>query len=229
MSGDQKFASPLHWALCRCVCLRQLMKQQELAPPPPEGLDRIMVVGMGIDQIQRSRCSVGMSAVNMLAKKLRVDSEWCYDSRCAGMVVIATHVHHQIVLLKPQMLLSMIGISVKNAADIYQVTPEDIYMIHDQIFVSLGKFVIINEGGSSRGHHGVISCINTLNSDVMPRLLIGIGFPPHRTRRGLLHHKLGQFSEVQQCRVMQVLEQCTDYLLDDLNQNWKRGNIQTTN
>ncbi|GCB62074.1 hypothetical protein scyTo_0009461 [Scyliorhinus torazame] len=51
---------------------------------------------------------------------------------------------------------------------------------------------------------------------LMTSVMIGIGPAPRTTKRGRLHHKLGRFSEVQQRKLMQVLEQCTNYLLEDL-------------
>ncbi|XP_067867955.1 probable peptidyl-tRNA hydrolase [Heterodontus francisci] len=203
-------------SLCPCFC--HFCGLQRMEPPPPDGLHRIMMVGLGNYQIQSSRCSVGMAAVNILAKKLNVDTNWFFDRRCVGKITVATRGHHQIILLKPQQFTKMNGSSVKLAAEIYQVTPEDIYMIHDQIFVPLGQFVVV-KGGGPREHSGVISCINKMKSDLMPCLMIGIGSPPHRTKRGILHHKLGRFSESQQCNLMQVLEQCTNGLLEDLDKN----------
>ncbi|XP_067825533.1 probable peptidyl-tRNA hydrolase [Heptranchias perlo] len=211
-------AAYLQRAASRCACFNSICFQG-LEPPPPDGLRRIMVVGLGNYLIQYSRCSVGMTAVNVLARKLNVDDNWHFDRRCAGMIVLAIHGPYQIILLKPQKLMKVNGISVKRAAKIYQVTPKDIYMIHDQLHVPLGKFGFIKGGGIARGHTGVISCIYKLNSDIMPRLIIGIGSPPHKTKRGLLHHKLGRFSQMQEHTLMPMLEQCINYLLEVLDEN----------
>ncbi|XP_048469601.1 probable peptidyl-tRNA hydrolase isoform X1 [Rhincodon typus] len=192
-----------------------------MEPPPPSGLHRVMMVGLGNYQIPTSRCSVGMTAINILATKLNVDHKWHFDRRFWGKVTIATRGQHQIILLKPQQLMKMNGISVSLAANIYQVAPEEIFLFHDQMCIPLGKYIITNEEQSVREHSGVISCINKMKSDIMPRLMIGIGPPPHRSKRGTLHHILGRFSEVQQRKVMQVLEQCTNYLLEDLDKIWK--------
>ncbi|XP_072344800.1 peptidyl-tRNA hydrolase isoform X2 [Scyliorhinus torazame] len=173
------------------------------------------IVGLGNYQIQSSRCSVGMAAVNILAKKLTVDATWHLDRRCDAKVAVAVYGHHEIILLKPQQFMKMNGVSVRRAAEVYQVAPEDIFMIHDQIYIPLGKYVPGKEE-TIRDHSGVISCKNEMKSNLMTSVMIGIGPAPRTTKRGRLHHKLGRFSEVQQRKLMQVLEQCTNYLLEDL-------------
>ncbi|XP_078083652.1 peptidyl-tRNA hydrolase [Mustelus asterias] len=200
-----------------CPCLWQVCRRlQDLEPPPPDSLHRIMVVGMGNYQIQSSRCSVGMATVNILALKLNVDRNWHLDRRCDGKVMVTVTGHYQIVLLKPQQLMKMNGVSVRLAAEVYQVEPEDIFIVHDQIYMPLGMYLITSKEENIRNHSGVISCMKELKSNIMPRIMIGIGPAPHTTRRGLLHHKLGRFSEVQQRKLMQVLEQCTNHLLENL-------------
>ncbi|XP_041050076.1 probable peptidyl-tRNA hydrolase isoform X1 [Carcharodon carcharias] len=211
-------AGALQRAVSSCPCFRHVCGPlHEIEPPPPDGLDRIMMVGMGNYQIQSSRCSVGMAAVNILAKKLNVDNKWYFDRRCDGKVAVAIRGQHQIILLKPQQLMNLNGNSVKLAAEVYQVTPGEIFLIHDQIYLPLGKYVVAGEGENIRDHSGVMSCINKMKSDIMQRIMIGIGPPPYATKRGLLHHKLGRFSEVQQGNLLQVLDQCTNYLLENLN------------
>ncbi|KFV16947.1 putative peptidyl-tRNA hydrolase, partial [Tauraco erythrolophus] len=61
-------------------------------------------------------------------------------------------------------------------AEIYNLRPEDIYLVHDDLDKALGK-VAIKLGDSARGHNGVRSCISALHSNEMTRLRVGIGRP----------------------------------------------------
>ncbi|XP_038638132.1 probable peptidyl-tRNA hydrolase isoform X2 [Scyliorhinus canicula] len=216
-SGGKPEPGAVQRTLSSCPCpWRVCGRSDDVEPPPPDGLHRIMMVGLGNYQIQSSRCSVGMVAVNILAKKHNVDATWHFDRRCNAKIAVAVHGHHEIILLKPQQFMKMNGVSVRRAAEVYQIAPVDIFMIHDQIYLPLGKYVP-GKKETIRNHNGVNSCINEMKSNLMASVMIGIGPPPHTTKRGRLHHKLGRFSEDQQRKLMQVLEQCTNNLLEDLD------------
>ena len=58
----------------------------------------------------------------------------------------------------------------------YKVAPEDVLVIYDDLDLPLGK-IRIRAGGSSGGHKGVNSIIESLGSRDFPRLRVGIGRP----------------------------------------------------
>ena len=66
------------------------------------------------------------------------------------------------------------GISVKNLMDFYKITVADLWVIHDDIDLPLGK-IRIRRGGSSGGHNGVESIIQSLPSEEFIRFRLGIG------------------------------------------------------
>ncbi|XP_014341670.1 probable peptidyl-tRNA hydrolase isoform X2 [Latimeria chalumnae] len=158
----------------------------------------------------RTRHSVGMAAVNHLARKLKVAECWKVDRQCSGDVALAEVGELQLVLLKPRMLMNINGGSVAKTAEKFQVNPEDIFLVHDELDKPLGKFSI-KQGGSARGHNGVRSCIDCLKSDVMPRLRIGIGRPPDKS--SVQRHVLGKFSSLEEEALKTILEQSTELLL----------------
>uniref|UniRef100_A0A663NBI3 peptidyl-tRNA hydrolase n=1 Tax=Athene cunicularia TaxID=194338 RepID=A0A663NBI3_ATHCN len=87
------------------------------------------------------------------------------DRRCCADMALAVAHGLELVLLKPRRLMNLNGLSVASAADIYNLRPEDIYLVHDDLDKALGN-VAIKLGGSARGHNGVRSCISALNSNV---------------------------------------------------------------
>jgi PTH1 family peptidyl-tRNA hydrolase len=54
------------------------------------------------------------------------------------------------------------------------VKPEDVWVIHDDMDLPLGKIRIREKGGSA-GHNGVTSIIDALASDQFVRFRLGIG------------------------------------------------------
>ncbi|XP_073397179.1 peptidyl-tRNA hydrolase-like isoform X1 [Dendrobates tinctorius] len=92
----------------------------------------------------------------------------------------------------------------------FRLTPENIYLLHDELDKSLGK-VTLKLGGSARGHNGVRSCIDHLKSDTMIRLLIGIGRPADKS--SVTPYVLARFTKNKQETLTLVLEKGLDLLL----------------
>lgn len=75
---------------------------------------------------------------------------------------------------KPQTYMNLSGISVKAIADYYQIEPQDIIILHDELDLPLGQ-IKIRLGGAAAGHHGVESIIDQLGTDKFVRVRLGIG------------------------------------------------------
>lgn len=79
----------------------------------------------------------------------------------------------KILFLKPQTFMNLSGESVREAADFYKIPSEDILVIYDDISLELGR-LRIRRKGTDGGHNGIKNIIYHLNSDVFPRVKIGI-------------------------------------------------------
>lgn len=78
----------------------------------------------------------------------------------------------KIILAKPQTFYNQTGLSARAIADFYQINPENILVVHDELVLDFGK-IRIRQGGSDAGNNG----IKSLNSHLGPRfwhLKIGI-------------------------------------------------------
>ncbi|XP_073456190.1 peptidyl-tRNA hydrolase [Aquarana catesbeiana] len=182
-----------------------------------------MVVGLGNHGMSGTRHSVGMTAVNLLARRLKVADQWKTDRRTGADIITTKQDGMQLVLLKPRQFMNVNGTSVANAAGKFHLTPENIYLLHDELDKPLGK-VSLKLGGSARGHKGVRSCIDYLNSDTMTRLLIGIGRPDCKS--SVTAHVLGRFTKPEQEILPQALEHGIDLLLSHIKN--KTGMDSTT-
>ncbi|XP_058380107.1 peptidyl-tRNA hydrolase isoform X1 [Diceros bicornis minor] len=100
-------------------------------------------------------------------------------------------------------------------AELFGLTAEEVYLVHDELDKPLGKLAL-KLGGSARGHNGVRSCISCLNSNAMPRLRVGIGRPMHPD--AVQAHVLGCFSPAEQELLPPLLERATDLLLDHIRE-----------
>ncbi len=79
----------------------------------------------------------------------------------------------RVVLVKPQTFMNNSGKAVKELVDYYGVKPQDLWIIHDDIDLSIGEYKI-SEGQGSAGHKGVQSVIDILGTKGFNRVRIGI-------------------------------------------------------
>ncbi|XP_071377008.1 peptidyl-tRNA hydrolase isoform X1 [Centroberyx affinis] len=176
---------------------------------------RRLVVGLGNPGMEGTRHSVGMAVLGALAARLGAADRWRGDKHVSGEVIVSETQHTQVVLLRPKLLMNINGVSVAKAASKYSIKPEDILLIHDDLDKPLGK-IVIKHGGSARGHNGVRSCVDCLQTDVMPRLRVGIGRPAGGA--SVERHVLGRFSQEERGVLGPVLERSVDLLLSQLSQ-----------
>jgi PTH1 family peptidyl-tRNA hydrolase len=66
------------------------------------------------------------------------------------------------------------GVAARDILHSYNLTPEDLLVIYDDIDLPLGK-VRLRKRGSSGGHRGIQSIIDQLESREFSRLRLGIG------------------------------------------------------
>nr|XP_028570392.1 probable peptidyl-tRNA hydrolase [Podarcis muralis] len=176
---------------------------------------RVLVAGLGNHGLCGTRHSVGMAVLNHLATKLSVADQWRKDKRCCADVAFTSLGEVELVLMKPRSFMNINGRCVVSAAEMFNLGAEDIYLVHDDLDKSLGK-VALKLGGSARGHNGVRSCINSLKSDRMVRLRIGIGRPVGEA--AVEHYVLGRFTRAEQEILPQVFEQAVTMLLGHIQQ-----------
>ncbi|KAL3870205.1 hypothetical protein ACJMK2_038286 [Sinanodonta woodiana] len=136
--------------------------------------DKYLIVGLGNHDFPNTRHSVGMQVVDKIAAQL--DASWQKMKACSGFVAIADLDEVQIIMLKPKMPMNVNGTSVSKTAQLYNIQTENVYLLHDDIDKKLGQ-VAVKDGGSANGHNGVRSVINSLGSDNILRIKIGIDRP----------------------------------------------------
>jgi len=83
---------------------------------------------------------------------------------------------HDVLLLQPQTFMNLSGRSVQAVATFYKITPAQLWVVHDELDLALGK-VKYKLGGGDAGHNGLKSITAALGADYY-RLRLGIGRPP---------------------------------------------------
>jgi peptidyl-tRNA hydrolase, PTH1 family len=84
-----------------------------------------------------------------------------------------------IVLCAPLSYMNESGGPVKAAMSFYDVTPDRLVVVHDELDIDFGA-IRIKKGGGDGGHNGLKSIRKALGTGDYYRLRLGIGRPPGR-------------------------------------------------
>ena len=82
------------------------------------------------------------------------------------------------LFMLPQTFMNNSGQALREAADFYKISPENILVIHDDISLDVGV-MRIRRKGSDGGQKGMRSIIEHFGTDAFPRIKIGVGKKPH--------------------------------------------------
>lgn len=83
----------------------------------------------------------------------------------------------KVFLIKPQGYMNLSGVSVKGLMRELAVSAEDLVVVYDELDLPFGK-IRIRPRGSSAGHRGLLSIIDSLAGASFYRVRVGIGRPP---------------------------------------------------
>lgn len=130
------------------------------------------IVGLGNPgkKYSSTRHNVGFAVLDNFAEdkslKWREYKDRALISGCSDFLIV-----------KPTLFMNRSGEAIMPLVKKYNPDFQDIVVISDDMDIPLGS-IRIRKGGSSGGHNGVQSIIETLGTDEFCRMRIGIGRPP---------------------------------------------------
>ncbi|MFZ5366099.1 MAG: aminoacyl-tRNA hydrolase [Patescibacteria group bacterium] len=135
-----------------------------------------LIVGLGNPgkKYEKSRHNIGFMVVDELAQKWEVGRvKWEEDKKSNTLII-----NHQplAILVKPQTMMNASGFAVKSLITNYKLPITNLWVIHDDLDLPLGKIKIV-KGRGSAGHYGVGSIIRELGTADFVRFRLGIGRP----------------------------------------------------
>jgi peptidyl-tRNA hydrolase, PTH1 family len=144
-----------------------------------------LVVGLGNPERSYfgTRHNVGFEVVDQLATRLGWTKPGDFDrmakTKFDGLVFDGVVGNEKLVLLKPLTYMNLSGKSVQAAMAFYQLAPQDIMVVLDDLALPVGR-LRLRGSGSSGGHNGLKDIERALASNEYPRLRIGIDPAPPR-------------------------------------------------
>lgn len=159
-----------------------------------------LVVGLGNPgkEYDGTRHNIGFEAIDYISKKYNIDVN---RTKFKGVFGEGFINGSKVVLLKPTTYMNLSGESIREAINFYKLEKEEVIVIYDDISLEVGK-LRIREKGSAGGHNGIKSIIANMNTDIFPRIKIGVGQP----KGDLVSHVLGKFSKEEVQDLNEVIE-----------------------
>eukprot|EP00741_Cyanophora_paradoxa_P020280 tig00021244_g19574.t1 len=136
-----------------------------------------IIAGLGNPgkEYEKTRHNAGFLAIDVLAARegLKFDKQ-----ANSGFIARGTVAGVPVTLVKPQTYMNASGQCVVPIAKYYQIPPERILVLYDDMDTDIGA-IRIRSKGSAGGQNGLKSIIAMLGGvQTVPRIRIGIGRPP---------------------------------------------------
>ena len=134
----------------------------------------------------------------------------------------------ELLLAQPQTYMNRSGFAARCLLERYQLDPAAILVVYDEINLPLGK-LRLRKAGSPAGHRGIESVIESLRTDEVPRLRLGVapetGPPAGEDWAGFV---LAPFAagerEALEAMILRAADACETWLRDGIDTAMNRFN-----
>ena len=118
----------------------------------------------------------------------------------------------RIYLVQPQTFMNESGLTVAKALKDLGVKPANLWVVHDELDLPLGR-MRIKVGGSAAGHNGIRSIISNLGgNDGFVRFRVGVDKPPGPGHHEGVAHVLSRFRGADEALSRRVIRMVADSL-----------------
>ena len=133
-----------------------------------------LIIGLGNpgEKYKNTRHNIGELIISAWAEKNLSDG-FKSNKKLQSLICKSLFNGQKIILALPQTFMNNSGIAVSQISKFYKIKPQDIWVIHDDLDLPLGK-VRISKNKNAAGHNGVQSIIDFLKTKDFIRFRIGI-------------------------------------------------------
>lgn len=164
------------------------------------------VVGLGNPgrKYAATRHNVGYMVLDKLAQSLKGAGfeEYGFSDICK-VRLDSPEESCDVLLVRPVTYMNESGKAVLEVMDDFQLSSQDILVIHDDMDLPFGK-IRVKRGGSSGGHRGIESIISLIGTEEFPRLKVGIGRPEPGS--DAIRHVLDPFTDQEKASLEKILD-----------------------
>jgi len=162
----------------------------------------LLIVGLGNpeEDYADTRHNLGFACVRELARRLEVKID-----RKRWQSLVGHSEARGVWFVLPQTYMNLSGEAVAKALRDTKLTPEQLWVVHDELDLPLCR-LRIRRGGSGAGHNGVISIISSLGTPDFVRFRVGIGKPARKGSPAGRSYVLGRFTKAEAERVLAIVD-----------------------
>lgn len=133
-----------------------------------------LIIGLGNigTEYENTRHNLGFLVIDKLLKELDLKLD---NSKFNGQFTSFGVGEDKIIIGKPSTYMNNSGLFVSLVANYFKITPDNILIIYDDKDLSFLSYKI-KQKGSSAGHNGLKSIIDSLGTSEFNRLRCGIGY-----------------------------------------------------
>lgn len=169
-----------------------------------------LVVGLGNPGSEYSKHyhNVGFMMIDVLTANVGTTR---FQKKFSSLIAQVDYQNKSWLMMKPQTYMNHSGEAVAACSRFYQIVPEEILVISDDLDLEQNKVRFRLNGGHG-GHNGLRSIVSHLQSNEFKRIRIGIGRPP--TGMAVNSHVLGNCSVSYLTRLQAVQAEIIAGILD---------------
>lgn len=179
----------------------------------------MIFVGLGNPGLEYSetRHNVGFKVIEKLKKESKVLEIYKKKFYNAWKVEIE---NKEVILIKPKTFMNESGKAVKAAIDFFNENIGDLFVIHDDLDIKIGKIKIIKDKGPA-GHKGVISVIENVGSNEFFRIRIGIR--GEMVEKSYIEYVLSPFLSEEKEIIEKAIEKAVNAIREILRSNVEKA------
>jgi PTH1 family peptidyl-tRNA hydrolase len=176
-----------------------------------------LIVGLGNPgrRYEKNRHNLGFMCLNHFARThgIKFDKKQCQARTGSGIVA-----ESKVLLARPQTYMNQSGQSASRLVKKFDVSPDDLIVIHDDLDLPPGKIRIRHDGGSG-GHKGIDSVVTELGSQDFLRIRAGIGRPSsiedatETSEADIISYVLSDFTPEEKQIITQVIPRVSEAIL----------------
>ncbi|MBF0224018.1 MAG: aminoacyl-tRNA hydrolase [Desulfobacterales bacterium] len=169
-----------------------------------------LIAGLGNPGVkyEKTRHNIGFMVIDKLSNTFDI---LINKNKFDGVIGKGKIKKEEVLLFKPMAFMNLSGIPVLRIMNYYDISVENVVIVHDDIDLDFGKLKIKMKGGHA-GHNGLKSIINELGKDDFPRVRVGIG--RSESEGNVVSHVLNSFSKKEDKHIEQLISSAEDAVID---------------
>ncbi len=178
-----------------------LPRRRAKNPRKEDGLKAVFGLGNPGIEYALTRHNVGFSVIDLYRKA------HCHGEK--GRILCSSLVYQteNLLLTKPMTYMNASGEAVSAIIDRFKVALPNVLIIYDDLDLPLGRMRILPKGGAGT-HKGMLSILEVLGTEAIPRLRIGIGMESRS--QDTIDYVLGRFVPREWEELIPILERSVD-------------------